>query len=323
MYKVYITRKIPESGLQMLREKGYDIRVYEGGLIPTKQEIISALQSDHYDAVLSLLTDKIDAEVYDAGKSVKIFSNYATGYDNIDIEEAKKRQIVVTNAPGNYSYEVAEHAMALAITLVFRIPEAHMYMKAGKYKGWEPMLFLRSNLKDKTLGLIGAGAIGSHMAKMAVLGFGIQVIYFDVKRNEEIENKYGAKYLPTVEEVLKEADIVSLHVPLLPSTKHLINKERLDLMKDTSILVNTARGAVVDEAALVEALKSKKIAAAGLDVFEGEPELAPGLADLSNVVLTPHIASASFVARDEMAKVAAQNIIDCLEGRTPKHVVNL
>ena len=211
--------------------------------------------------------------------------------------------------------------MALMLAVSRRVVEADKFMRAGKYDGWAPMLFLGTDLKDKTLGILGAGRIGARVAHHAKNGFDMNIAYFDVKRNEEFEKECGAKYFGAVDEVLREADVVSVHVPLLDSTRHLINKERLAMMKKTAYLVNTSRGAIIDEQALVDALKSKMIKGAALDVFENEPQLATGLAELNNVVLTPHIASATEETRAKMSELAAQNIIEALEGRTPPNLI--
>ncbi len=310
---IFVTRKISEVGLKMLREKGYSVDIFEEDRLPTQEEIISFLQKKNYDAVITLLTDKIDSKVFDASPSTKIYSNYAMGFDNLDIEEAKKRGIVVTNTRGDYGGDVAEHTMAFMLNLSTRMVEADKFVRAGKYKCWSPTAFIGSDIKSKVLGLIGVGSIGSRVAEHASKGFGIKVIYYDVKRNEQIENECKAEFFSNVENVLKQADFVSLHVPLLDSTHHLINAERLSMMKKTAFLINTSRGPVVDENALVEALKNGVIKGAGLDVFEFEPKLADGLSDLENVVLTPHIATARESARDDMSKLAAQNIIDFFE----------
>ncbi len=321
MPKVFITRKIPELGVSMLREKGYEINVnpHDGPL--TKSELIDFLKKEQYDAVLSLLNDKIDADVFDAAPTVKIFANYTVGYDNFDIEEGKKRGIILTNAPGGGTDRVAEHAWALILALTCRIVEGDVFVRQGKYSGWDPMLFHGIKITGKTFGLIGAGRIGTQVARIASCGFGMRVVYHDIVRNSKIESIHNASYWPTVEDVLKQADVVSLHTPLLPSTRHLINAERLKLMKPTAYLINTSRGPVVDEQALVTALRDKSIAGAGLDVFENEPALSPGLVDLPNVVLTPHIASASEYARDDMARIATENIIAVLEGGQAKNMV--
>lgn len=319
---IYITRIIPQIALDMLQEKGYSIDVYAKDQVPTQEELIEALQRKQYDAVITLLTDKIDLKLFDAAPSVKLYANYATGYDNIDVAEAKKRGISITNTPGNYAYCIAEHTMALMLGLTTRIVEADNFVRAGKYQGWSPMNFVGTDLQGKTLGLIGAGRIGERVAHHASQGFDMNVIYYDVTRNEKIEKEYGAKYFENVEDVLKQADIVSLHVPLLDSTHHLINEARLKMMKSTAFLINTSRGPVVDENALVVALMNGTIRGAGLDVFEFEPKLAEGLAQFPNVILTPHIASARESARTEMAKIAAENVISFLETGEVKHGVS-
>ncbi len=321
MPSVYITRHIPDSGPALLRGKGYEVDVSEKDGVLTREELVSALRAKEYDAVLCLLTDKINAEVYDAAPSVKIFANYAVGVDNIDIAEAKKRLIMVTNTPDVLTNTVAEHTFALLLSSAHRIAEGDAFTRAGKYKGWAPELLLGTDLSKKTLGIIGLGRIGSRVAYHAVKGFGMRVLYYDIKRNEEFESEFGAEFREKPEDILREADFVSLHVPLLPTTRHLINAERLALMKKTAILVNTSRGPVIDEAALVGALKNKTIRAAALDVFENEPALAPGLAELPNVVLTPHLASATEETRSAMSRVAAENIIAALEGGTPPNLV--
>lgn len=319
--KIYITRKIPDAGIKLLKEKGHEVDVSGKEGVLTREELIKALKSKEYDAVLSLLTDKIDGEIFDAAPSTKIFANYAVGYNNIDVDEAKKRGIVITNTPGVLTDTVAEHTAGLILSITMRIPEGDRFTRANKYKGWEPMLLLGMNLKGKTLGVVGAGRIGSVVAQIMTKGFGMKVIYFDIKKNEEFENATGGEFRESVEEVLKEADVVTLHVPLLDSTRYLINKERLEIMKPSAYLINSSRGPVIDEKALVEVLRDKKIAGAALDVFENEPELSSGLSELENVVLTPHIASATEETRQKMSEMAAQNIIAFLEGKTPPNIV--
>lgn len=321
MQKVYVTRRIPERGIKMLEEKGYEVSVSAKDGVLTKEELISALKEKQYDAVISLLTDTIDSDVFEAAPSVKIFANYAVGFNNIDLNAAKEKGIVVSNTPDVLTHTVAEHTFALMMSLASRVVEGDRYMRSGKYVGWDPLLLLGTDLREKTLGILGAGRIGRDLAKQASMGFSMKVIYYDISRNESIEKNYGAEFKETVEEVLKEADFVSVHVPLLPSTKHLINADRLKMMKKTAYLVNTSRGPVVDEAALVEALKNGVIAGAGLDVFENEPSLAPGLTELENVVITPHIASATVETREKMSEVAALNIIEVLEGRSAPNAV--
>ncbi|TSC67582.1 MAG: d-isomer specific 2-hydroxyacid dehydrogenase nad-binding protein [Parcubacteria group bacterium Gr01-1014_72] len=322
MTKIFVTRKIPDLGITMLREKGFEVDVSSKNRPLTKRELIKFLQKKSYDGVLSLLTDPIDAEVMDAASTVKIYANYAIGFNNIDITEAKKRGIIVTNTPGGGADRVAEHAFALILALSCRVVEGDNFMRKGKYKGWDPMIFHGTKIAGKTLGIIGTGRIGADIAKRAARGFEMKVVYYDVVRNEALERDFGAVFLATPEEVLKQSDVVSLHVPLTKETTHLINRERLALMKKTAFLINTSRGPVVDETALVAALKAGTIAGAGLDVFEREPKLAKGLAKLPNVVLTPHIASATAEARHDMARLAAGNLIAFFEGRAVPNKVS-
>ncbi len=319
--KIYITRKLPPVAEEMLRGKGYEVDVSEKDGVLTKDELVSALKAKSYDAVLPLLTDTIDDEVLAAAPNAKIFANYAVGFNNIDVSAAKERGVIVTNTPDVLTETVAEHTFALILSLASRIAEGDRFMRAGKYVGWAPLLLLGTDIKGKTLGILGTGRIGSRVAHMAHEGFGMNVIYYDVVRNQKLEDDYGAKFRASAEEVLREADIVSIHVPLLPTTQHLINKERLEIMKHTALLVNTSRGPVIDEAALVEALKGGVILGAAIDVFENEPKMALGMAELQNIIITPHIASATFNARSAMAEVAALNIIAVLEGGEPLNPV--
>ncbi len=321
--KIYITRRIPEIGIKMLTNKGYEIDINPKDKALSPKELIKALKNKPYDAVLSLLTDQINASVFDAVPTAKIFANYAVGFNNIDVVEAKKRGISITNTPGGLTESVAEHTFALILALTCRIVEGDSFVRKGKYDGWNPMLLLGTDLIGKTLGVLGTGRIGADVIHKAVRGFKMNAIYYDVVRNENLEKEYGATFLATPEEVLKQADIVSIHVPLMDSTHHLINKERLAIMKPTAYLVNTSRGPVIDEKALVEALKNRQISGAGLDVFENEPKLAHGLGKLSNVILTPHIASATESARNEMSEMASQNIIAFFEGQIPPNLVQI
>lgn len=320
MALVYVTRQIPEIGINLLSAAGHEVTVSEKDGVLTRAELLEALGEKEYEAVLCLLTDQIDAEVFTAAPQAKIFANYAVGYNNLNLEDAAAAGVTVTNTPGVLTDTVAEYACSLMLAVAKRIPEADKYTKAGKYEGWAPELLLGSDLKGKTLGILGAGRIGTGVAERMSQGFSMNVVYYDIKPNEHIE-KFGASFRESVDEVMKEADIVSVHVPLLDATKHLINAERLGMMKKGAYLINTSRGPVVDEAALVEALKTGPIRAAGLDVFEDEPALKPGLAELDNVVLTPHIASGSEETRDKMSEMAATNIIEFLSGNEPPNKV--
>lgn len=319
--KIFITRMIPEVGIKMLKEKSYEVVVNPEDRVLTKEELITALMGQNYDALFCLLTDKIDGEVMDSfGPQLKVVANMAVGFDNIDAGEAKKRGIIVTNTPGVLTDTVSEHTFTLMLSIAHRIPEADKFVRAGKYVGWAPMLLLGSDLSGKTLGVIGLGRIGSRVAHHAVKGFDMKILYYDVNRNEEFEKGFNAVYLP-LDDLLKQSDFVSIHVPLLPTTQHLINAEKLKLMKSTAYLINTSRGPVIDEAALAYVLKNKVIRGAALDVFEFEPKITPELLTLDNVILTPHTASATEETRSKMSALAATNIIEALEGRIPPNIL--
>ncbi|WKZ28844.1 MAG: D-glycerate dehydrogenase [Patescibacteria group bacterium] len=321
MSTILVTRKIPKIGLTLLKEAGHKVKLYNKSTAMPRKAMLQAVKG--CDAMLSLLTDKIDEEFFiAAGMQLKIVANYAVGYDNFDLKAFKKRGVLAANTPMVLNVAVAEHAIALIMAAAKRLAEADRFVRGGKYKGWEPELLLGTELAGKTLGVLGLGRIGADVARRAAKGLDMKVLYFDVKRNEAFEKELGATYA-TAEELLKNSDVVSVHVPLLPTTRHLIDAKKLKLMKKTAILVNTSRGPVIDEKALVAALKAKRIAAAGLDVFEFEPKLVPGLAKLPNVTLTPHTASATTEARDAMARIAAQGIIDVLAGKTPSNLVPL
>ncbi len=315
--QIFVTRKIPGKGIEMLREAGHEVDVSEKNGVLTKGELITALKAKEYDAVLCLLTDTIDGEVFDAAPKAKVFANYAVGFNNIDITAAKERGVTITNTPDVLTDSVAELTFTLLLAISKRLVESDTYMRSGKYIGWEPELLLGTDLKGKTLGLLGAGRIGSRVAYMASRALDMKVIYYDVKQNEHIEKETGATFRASVDEVLKEADAVTIHVPLLDSTKHLMNRERLATMKKSAYLINTSRGPVVDEVSLVEALKNGVIKGAAIDVFENEPKMAEGLAALPNVIITPHIASATEGTRGAMGELAAQNIIAILSGKPP------
>ncbi|MEY2665639.1 MAG: Glyoxylate reductase [Candidatus Parcubacteria bacterium] len=321
MALIFVTQAIPKDGLAVLEQAGHEVVIGSvEGVLP-KAELIEKLLERPYDAVLALLTDTIDKEVLEAIPAVKVIANYAVGFNNIDVVTAKEKSIVVTNTPGVLTDTVAEFAVSLILSVAKRIPEGDRFTRAGKFKAWGPELLLGSDMKGKTLGILGAGRIGAGVATRLQKGFGMNVVYYDVQAVPALEAEIPCTYMASVEEVMKVADVVSVHVPLLPTTEHLINAERLALMKPTAYLVNTSRGPVVDEVALVAALQNKTIAGAGLDVFEHEPALAPGLAELENVIITPHIASGSVETRAKMAEMAAGNIVAVLGGETAPNVV--
>jgi glyoxylate reductase len=319
---IFVTRPFADEGLSLLKAKKYRVEVYEKDEIIPRKELLKRIKGR--EAVLSLLTDKVDEAFFEAsGPQLKIVANYAVGFDNVDLAAAKKRGIVVTNAPSEDVNEaVAEHAFSLLLALAHRVVEADAFARAKKYTGWSPNHFIGTIVKGKTLGIVGAGRIGFALAERAAKGFGMEIAYSDVKRNPIFDKQLKATYL-SLEELLLVSDFVSLHVPLLPSTRHLISTEQFSLMKKTAYLVNTARGPVVDEKALLRALKTKRIAGAALDVFECEPAIDCDLSDTlelrkqANAILTPHIASATIEARQAMSRVAAENIIAVLSGKTP------
>ena len=304
----------------MLREQISDFHMNEEDRVLSREELKQAVKG--CDGILSLLTDKMDAEVMDAaGPQLKVIANYAVGFDNIDLQAATERGILVTNTPGVLTDATADFAWALLMATARRIPESERYARAGKYKAWGPKLFLGGDFVGRTLGIIGAGRIGSAMAKRAT-GWNMRILYTDVQPNPNIEKEVGAQFVD-MDTLLKESDYISIHVPLTPETHHLIDEAALRKMKPTAYLVNTSRGPVIDEAALARALKEKVIAGAGLDVFEEEPKIHPDLLELENVVITPHIASATHETRNKMATMAATNLIEALRGNRPPNLVNV
>ncbi len=324
--KIFVTRPIPEAGIKALKSKGYEVVVNEKAenRAATKEELVAGAKG--VDAILSILTDKIDKEVMDAGTpTLKIVANYAVGFDNVDLEAAKKHKLMVTNTPGVLTNTVAEHTFSLMLSIAHRISEADRFSRAGRYHAWGPSMLLGTDVSGKTLGVVGLGRIGSRVAFHAVKGFEMKVLYTDPKPppagGSEFEKEFGALYVEKIDELLPQCDFVSIHVPLLDSTRHLINETRLRTMKRSAYLINTSRGPIVDEKALAKALREKWIRGAGLDVFEFEPEITPDLKELDNVIITPHIASATEETRNKMAEMAADNIIEALEGRTPPNLI--
>lgn len=272
------------------------------------------------DGVISVLTDQIDAAFLEGLTRCRIVANVAVGYDNIDVDAARRRGIAVTNTPGVLTDATADFAMTLLLAAARRVVEADRFVREGKFHGWNIMMFLGADLAGKTLGLAGFGRIGQAVAQRA-LGFGLKILYSDERRfPPDVEQRFGARFVDKVT-LLRESDFVSLHVPLTAETRHYIGAPELALMKPTAYLVNSARGAAIDEAALVTALREKRIAGAALDVFEREPELAAGLAQLDNVVLAPHIASAGVATRTRMATMAAENVLAVLAGNEPPNRV--
>lgn len=315
---VYVTRLIPEENIAELR-KHFDVEVNPDDRALSKEELKVKLKGKN--AVVSLLTDIIDGEVLDAaGSQLKIVANYAVGFNNFDLAAATDRGVILTNTPGVLDEATATLTFTLLLAMARRIPEADKFVRDGKWQGWAPMFFIGLDVDKKTLGIAGLGRIGQNVARKA-RGFDMKIIYTDVRRNEEFENEVGAAYVDK-ETLLKESDFLTLHVPLLPETHHYIGETELKMMKPTAVLINASRGPVVDEAALVKALQTKEIWGAALDVFEDEPKIAPGLSNLDNVVIVPHIASATMDTRLRMGAIAVSNIIKVLNGQEPDTCVN-
>lgn len=319
--KVFVTRKIPSDHLEELKKGGFEVVVSEFDRPLTPEELLERTKG--VDAIISLLSDKIDGDLMDAiGPQLKIISNYAVGFDNINVLDATDRGIVVTNTPCEEVDEaVAEHTWALISSLTRRIVEADEATRRGAYKGWEPDIFLGTSLNGKTLGIIGLGGIGTMVARRA-LGYKMNVIYNKRKKDEEAEQKLGVKFVD-LDTLFKDSDVVTLHVPLTDETHHMINKDTLIKMKKGSFLINTARGPVVDEHDLVLSLKDGHLAGAALDVFDSEPAIDPELVGMENVILTPHIASATHEAREAMGKLAVSAILETFSSKEPANLINV
>lgn len=317
--KVYVTREIPERGLKIIKQR-FDSEVWLEYAPPPKEAIIK--KAEDVDALASLLSDKIDAEVFDVAPKLKIVAQLAVGFDNIDVKEATKRGIYVTNTPGVLTETTADFAWTLLMAAARRVAEADRYVRTGKWKvGWHPNMLSGRDVYGATIGIVGAGRIGSAVARRA-RGFNMKILYYDVVSRPELERELGARRMD-LDALLKESDFVSVHVPLMKATYHMINAEKLKLMKKTAYLINNSRGPVIDEKALYEALKEGKIAGAALDVFEQEPTPADNpLLKLDNVVAAPHISSASYETRSKMAEMVAENLVAFFEGRKPPNLVN-
>jgi len=314
---VLVTRKIPNVS-PLTTEP--ELEVFMGQeRPPTREELLTGLKG--VDGVLALLTEKIDAEAMDAaGDNLKIIANYAVGHDNVDLDAATSRGIIVTNTPGQVE-AVAEHALAMVMALGKNLVASDHFVKEKKYEYWDPNIFLSPYFQNKTLGVIGTGRIGSHMVELCYPLFK-EIIYFDIKSNADIENRYGAKKV-SIENLMRQSDFISVHTVLNESTHHLIDSKMLALMKKTAYIVNTSRGPVIEEKALVDALTSGQISGAGLDVFENEPQVSEELMDLENVILTPHVASATDASRAEMSDLAIGAVLEALlEGKVPANIIN-
>jgi len=310
--KVLVTREIPDAGLRLLRD--FDVTVVSESP-PERGELLEAVRG--VAGILPTVTEKMDVEVMDAaGDGLKVIANMAVGYDNIDVEAATERGVVVTNTPEVLNETTADTAFMLLLAAARRLGEAERLLRSGGWDAWGPKQLTGPDVWGKRLGVIGFGRIGQALARRT-RGFDMELVYHDQYRNEEAEQELGARYLD-LDELLETADFISVHTPLTDETHHLIGATELGRMKPEAVFVNTSRGPVVDEAALADALAEGRIFAAGLDVYEEEPEVYPRLMELENVVLAPHIGSASIETRDKMAALAAENIVAVLSGEEPK-----
>jgi len=317
--EVYVTRDLPRAAMDMLKVK-FNVKVWPEERSPPKSVLLEEVKN--IDGLYCVLTEKIDREVISIGKNLKAICQVAVGFDNIDVTAATERGIYVTNTPGVLTETTADFAWALMMAVARRVVEADKYVRRGDWKvPWGLMMFVGQDVWGKTLGIVGLGRIGSAVAKRA-LAFNMKALYYDIVRQPELEKDLGIEYMD-LETLLKQADFVTVHVPLLPQTHHLIGERELKMMKRTACLVNTSRGPVVDEKALYKALKEGWIWGAGLDVWEKEPvEMDNPLLKLDSVVVAPHIASASIETRTKMAVMAAENLISILEGKVPPNLVN-
>ncbi|MCE7747349.1 MAG: D-glycerate dehydrogenase [Candidatus Heimdallarchaeota archaeon] len=313
--RVFVTRRIPEPGLEILREN-FEVDVFEGDSPISREELIERAKG--CDGILPLLTDSIDADIMDK-TGIKAIANYAVGIDNIDVFAATKRKISVTNTPGVLTDATADLTFALILAISRRIVESDKYLREGRWKGWDPLLLLGGDFVGKTLGIIGFGRIGKAVAQRAQ-GFNMNIIYTSRSRYP-VEEIKGIKFV-SFDELLKTSDYVTIHAPYTEETHHLMSEKELDLMKPTAYLINTSRGKLIDEIQLIKVLQAKKIAGAAFDVFYNEPEINPELIELDNVVLIPHLGSASLETRTKMATIAAENLVAALMGRRPENIVN-
>ena len=311
--KVYITRELPEIAFRLLRKNKILFEYFKEDKPIPRKTLLQKIKN--FDALISLLTEKIDKEVIGKMSSCKIISNYAVGYNNIDVEYAKKKNIIVTNTPDVLTESTADLTMALVLACARRINEGEKLLRNGKYKGWKPKLLLGMELKGKNFGILGAGRIGSAVAARAK-SFGTNIFYFDNTGNRKLESELGVKKI-ALKSLLQKSDILSVHLPLTDRTFRFLNKERLNTIKKGSILINTSRGEIIDEAALISLLRRNHFRAVGLDVFENEPNVNRELINFSNVVILPHLGSATEEARNGMAELAVKNVINVLKGKPP------
>jgi glyoxylate reductase len=316
---VYVTRVIPQPGIDLLRQH-LTVEVNESDRPLSHDELCT--KAAEYDALVTLLTDRIDQAVLEAGKGhLKIVANVAVGYDNIDVAAATELGIMVSNTPGVLTETTADFAWTLLMAIARRVVEGDRLLRAGKFQGWGIMMLLGADIHGKTLGIVGFGRIGQAMAKRAT-GFNMKILYYDpITQADDVAASLGAQKVD-FDTLLRQSDFVTLHTPLTEETRHLMSRPQFDKMKSSAYLINTARGPIVDEEALADALVEGEIRGAALDVFEDEPRANPRLIPLDNVVLTPHIASASVETRTKMATTAAENVIAAVQDKRPRTLVN-
>ncbi len=316
-YTFLVTRRIPQAGMDILRTAG-EVVVNEQDRKLASAELLEMGKS--CDGWLTMLTDIIDGALIRQCSKLRGIANYAVGHNNIDISTCTQMHIGVSNTPDVLTDATAEIAFALMLCTARRIVEADKFLRSGQWTGWAPLQFLGTDICNQTLGIVGAGRIGSRVAEMAA-GFNMRILYAGRSPKPELERRTKAIFT-SLPQLLRESDFISLHAPLTAETRHLIGAAQLRMVKPGAILINTARGALIDEAALVEALREKRIRGAGLDVFEHEPQVTPGLRELDNVVLLPHIGSATETTRARMAVMAAENLIAMAAGRRAANAVN-
>ena len=314
---VAVTNVFPQIALDKLSST-CDLKINQSGNSLTKEELLQKFSES--DAIISYLTDKIDQDIIDRGTKLKIIANYGAGFNNIDVNYASKMDIWVTNTPSVLHETTADLTWAMILGAARRIVPADRYTRQGEFKGWGAEVFLGGDVYGKALGIIGLGEIGSAVARRAI-GFNMRTLYHQRNRlSEREENQLDVEYV-TFDKILRDSDFLTLHVPLTEETEYMISNDEIALMKKTSFLIHTARGKVIDDYALVAALKEGRIAGAALDVYEDEPEITEGMTELSNLMMLPHIGSASFETRDKMALLVADNVVDALEGKTPRSLV--
>lgn len=320
MSKVLIAGRIPEHAMNILKDAGLEIDVFDDSQNLITKDELSKRVAD-IDFLITPLSTKVDSDVIDAAPNLKLIANYGAGFNNIDTDYAKSKGIPVTNTPKVSTTSTAEVTCALMISLAHRVVEGDELMRTKGFTGWAPLFFLGHELAGKTLGIIGMGQIGQAVAKR-MHAFDMKILYNQRHQlDSAIEEKLGAKFA-SVDDIVKNADVITLHAPATPETHHLLGAEQFKEMKNSAMLINAARGPLIDEAALLEALKNHEIAGAGLDVYEAEPKVADGFKSLKNVILTPHIGNATVEARDAMAEIVAKNTVAMDKGNKPDYIVN-